>query len=254
MFAIGRTPAFGVALVSLCAGVGVPVCAAQATAITMDTVPVAQPHAVSWSEGLVLLGGTSVLLASDPLVSEETSEHPTVQASDAASVFRVAGDSRFYVGATLATLGTGLATGNDAISRTGRQLAVSGALAAASFGLMKSIMGRSRPDADEGAYDFHPFHGAGSFPSGHSAMAFAMATTLGDASGNPLIRGGLYLFAAGTAWSRVYNQRHWPSDVFFGAALGITSAKLVNGRWKVFGIRSPEFLVGPHEAGLRLEF
>jgi membrane-associated phospholipid phosphatase len=81
-----------------------------------------------------------------------------------------------------------------------------------------------------------------------------MATTLGDAIGNPWVSGSLYLFAAGTAWSRVYDRRHWPSDVFVGAALGIASAKLVNGRWRIFGIRSPEFLVGPGEAGLRLQF
>jgi membrane-associated phospholipid phosphatase len=125
-------------------------------------------------------------------------------------------------------------------------------LAAASFGLLKAVTGRSRPDVGEGAYEFHPFHGAHSFPSGHTTMAFAMAATLGDASGSPWVQGGLYLFAAGTAWSRVYDQRHWPSDVFVGAALGITAAKLVNGRWRWFGLKSPEFLVGPNGAGLRL--
>jgi membrane-associated phospholipid phosphatase len=237
-------------LALLIAARGIPVCAAQ----QLGTVPPPQQHVVSWTEGLLVLSGAAVLLAADPQVSLETTEHPTPQATDAASVFRVAGDSRFFAAVSLGTLGAGWVSGNDAITRTGAQLAVSGALAAATFGVVKFALGRSRPDAGHGAYDLHPFSGAGSFPSGHTATAFAMATTLGDAVGNPWVSGGLYLFAAGTAWSRVYDARHWPSDVFVGAALGITSAKLVNGRWRVFGLQSPKFLVGPNEAGLQLQF
>jgi hypothetical protein len=104
MFPTDRTPTIGAVLVFLYAGASIPTCSAQqlgpsisGAAVTVPPVPVAQPHAVSWSEWLPLLGGTGVLLAADPLVSLETSEHPIPEASDAASVFRVAGDSRFYV-------------------------------------------------------------------------------------------------------------------------------------------------------------
>jgi membrane-associated phospholipid phosphatase len=37
----------------------------------------------------------------------------------------------------------------------------------------------------------------------------------------------------------VYNTEHWASDVVAGAVVGITSAKLVSGRWQVWGIRPP---------------
>jgi len=30
-----------------------------------------------------------------------------------------------------------------------------------------------------------------------------------------------------------------PSDVCLGVALGVTSAEIVNGRWRIFGIRPP---------------
>ena len=269
MLPAGKTPALGAVLAFLIAGSGIPICAAQQLgpslsdrAVTMQpaegsplTPPAAsQAHVVSWWESAIFLGGAGVLLADDPHLSHETTEHPTPEAEDAASVFRVAGDARFYAAVTAGTLGTGLVAGNDAILRTGKQLAVSGALAAASFGMLKFLTGRSRPDVGESAYDFHPLSGGGSFPSGHSAMAFAMATTLGDASGSPWVTGGLYLFAAGTAWSRVYDERHWPSDVFFGAALGVMSAKLVNGRWRVLGLGAPSFLLSPNGAGLQLRF
>jgi membrane-associated phospholipid phosphatase len=223
-------------------------------AALVPTSPAYQPHVVRWWEAGIVVAGAGALLSDDSHVAEEVGEHPTSGAAHAADVFRAGGDGRVYIALSLATLGAGLLTKSPGITRTGGQLAVSGALAAASFGVLKLATGRSRPDAGEGAYQFHPFAGNGSFPSGHSAMAFALATTLGDASHSTWVTAGLYMFAAGTAWSRVYNERHWPSDVFLGAALGVTSAKLVNGRWRIFGLRPPSFLLSPETAGMRISF
>jgi membrane-associated phospholipid phosphatase len=213
-----------------------------------------QPRAVRWWEAVAVLGGVGALLADDSHMLEEVREHPTSGTADLARVFRQAGGFEVYSALMLGTLGTGLLAGNPGLTRTGAQLAASGALAAASFGLLKVVTGRSRPHRALGPYDFHPFSGSGSFPSGHTTIAFALATTLGDASHSTWVTAGLYLFATGTAWSRVYDHRHWPSDVFLGAALGVTSAKLVNGRWKLFGLRSPSFLVSPAGAGLQISF
>jgi membrane-associated phospholipid phosphatase len=213
-----------------------------------------KPHVVRWWEAAAVTGGVAALLADDRHVLHDTREHPTSGADDVASVFREAGDIKVYTALTLGMLGAGLLSNNAGIIRTGAQLAASGALAATSFGLLKVVAGRSRPDAGQGAYDFHPFAGGGSFASGHSALAFALATTLGDASRSTWVTAGLYVIATGTAWSRVYNERHWPSDVFLGAVLGVTSAKLVNGRWRIFGLRSPGFLMTPGGAGLQVSF
>jgi membrane-associated phospholipid phosphatase len=213
-----------------------------------------QPHVVHWWEVAAVTGGVGALFADDSHVFHEVREHPTSGAGDVASVFRQAGDVKVYTALTLGTLGVGLLAKDAGITRTGAQLAASGALAAASFGLLKVATGRTRPDLGQGAYDFHPFAGGGSFPSGHAAMAFALATTLGDASHSTWVTAGLYVIATGTAWSRVYDQRHWPSDVFLGAALGVTSAKLVNGRWRLFGLRSPSFLVSPTGPSLQMSF
>jgi len=57
-----------------------------------------------------------------------------------------------------------------------------------------------------------------SFPSGHSALAFTFATTVGH--NYPKLRIPLYVLAFGTAFSRVYLGRHYPSDVFVGAVIG----------------------------------
>jgi membrane-associated phospholipid phosphatase len=213
-----------------------------------------QPRPVRWWEAAALAGGVGALLADDSNVLGEIREHPTRGAADLAGVFRQAGELKVYSAITLGTLGAGLLAQDPGITRTGAQLAVSGAVAAASFGLLKMAAGRTRPDGAGGAYEFRPFSGSGSFPSGHTAMAFALATTLGDASNSTWVKTGLYLFAAGTAWSRVYDQRHWPSDVLLGAAIGVASAKLVNGGWRIFGLRSPGFLATPRGVGLQIDF
>jgi membrane-associated phospholipid phosphatase len=229
---------------------------ARSSALALPILPRtgSVPHAVRWWEAAAVVGGVGALLADDSHLLEEVRGHPTNPTGDLAVVLRQAGDFKVYSALTLAALGTGLLAGNPAITRTGAQLAASGALAGVSFGLLKVVTGRARPSTGEGAYRFEPFGGDGSFPSGHTTMAFALATTLGDASHHPWVTAGLYTIAAGTAWSRVYDARHWPSDVFLGAAIGITAAKLVNGRWRLFGLKSPSFLVSPQGAGLQLSF
>lgn len=67
-----------------------------------------------------------------------------------------------------------------------------------------------------------------SFPSGHTAQAFASATLFSDyfAQDNPWLKAAAYLTATGVGALRVMNNRHWVPDVVAGAGLGIVSAKL----------------------------
>jgi membrane-associated phospholipid phosphatase len=51
--------------------------------------------------------------------------------------------------------------------------------------------------------------------------------------------------ATAVGWSRINDDSHWLTDVAAGAVLGITSSKLVSGRWRVFGVRPPKVLLGP---------
>lgn len=110
----------------------------------------------------------------------------------------------------------------------------------------KEFVGRARPfqDQDRDGLDFAPFSSQTSFPSGHTAAAFAVATTLGDAAGSTWARAGLYGLATGTAWARLAEEKHWLSDVVAGAALGVLSARVANGRTAVLGLRAPRILRG----------
>lgn len=79
------------------------------------------------------------------------------------------------------------------------------------------------------AHEQRPDHsGFNSFPSGHTANAFAAAEWLRTEYWNrsPWIGIAGYAAAAGTGALRVYNNRHWVSDVVAGAAIGFISTRL----------------------------
>ncbi len=101
--------------------------------------------------------------------------------------------------------------------------------------LLKDTFGRARPFVDTtgpNPNDFQLLRGfhAGdkyrSFPSGHTVAAFAAAAAVSAETSRwwpqgiyvigPVMYGG----AAAVGVSRMYNNRHWASDVILGAAIG----------------------------------
>jgi len=59
-----------------------------------------------------------------------------------------------------------------------------------------------------------------SFPSGHSASAFAFATAVGGEV--PALAAPLRALAAAVAYSRVHTGVHYPGDVVVGSMVGTT--------------------------------
>lgn len=215
-------------------------------------LPVHAPHVVRWWEAASVAGFTALVMTQDEYTTEEMVEHPTDAADHVASVFRRVGQPEIYAALPLGVITAGVVAGDPRITRAGGRLAASVAVSTAAFETLKLVVGRARPDAGEGAWSFSPFSGRGAFPSGHSAVAFALATSLSNELHNGWATAGLYAVATGTAWSRVYNQRHWASDVVLGAALGITTGNVIYGKWRIFGIRPPAFLLEPTGAGLQM--
>jgi len=94
-----------------------------------------------------------------------------------------------------------------------------------SFGIMgvstttvKHLADRPRPD---GSNNY-------SFPSGHTANAFAAAEFLNQEyrDVSPWIGYAGYTVATATGALRLYNNKHWLSDVVAGAGFGIASTKI----------------------------
>ena len=85
------------------------------------------------------------------------------------------------------------------------------------FGL-KSLTKIERPDGSSN----------NSFPSGHTATAFAGAEFLYQEYKDKSIWYGVagYAVATGTGLFRIYNNKHWLTDVAAGAGIGILSTKM----------------------------
>jgi membrane-associated phospholipid phosphatase len=211
-------------------------------------------HVIRWYEVLAAVGATAAISALDEPVMRTVRHHRSNTLGDIATAFRQEGEPWWYAGVSLGTLGVGVITKNADIQRAGGRLVASVALSGIGMEGLKMLVGRSRPNEQVGAFKFHPFttlndsagiEARGSFPSGHTTAAFAVATSLVDDIHSAPVDILLYTFAAGTGFSRVYDNRHWLSDTFFGAVLGITTAKVVGGRWRIFNLKPPGFLVTP---------
>lgn len=83
---------------------------------------------------------------------------------------------------------------------------------------LKSLTKKERPDGSSNS----------SFPSGHTAEAFASAEFLRQEYKDisPWYGFAGYAIATATGALRIYNNKHWLSDVVAGAGIGIASSKL----------------------------
>jgi membrane-associated phospholipid phosphatase len=205
-------------------------------------------HVIQWWEGALAVGALSGLALLDHPVQRYAQDNRTSSGDDVARTFRHFGQPEIYGTVTLSLLGAGLLSGHDELARAGGRLAATLLLAGGATTVAKLALGRPRPSGSLDADGFVPFSGQDAMPSGHTTMAFAMATALADDIRKPWASVGLYTLATGVGWSRINDNRHWVSDVAAGALVGITSAKLVNGRWRVFNLHPPSILIGPHQA------
>ncbi len=90
-------------------------------------------------------------------------------------------------------------------------------LMAGSVYVLKNITKENRPDDS----------GINSFPSGHTATAFAAAEFMHEEfkKSSPLLSYSGYLAASATGALRMFNDKHYLGDVIAGAGLGILTTK-----------------------------
>ncbi len=125
----------------------------------------------------------------------------------------------------LSTYAVGLFTRQNEIRKVGRMLFQSLSYSGITEMGLRMLVERTRPYYEKGQWDFHLFttnNEFQSFPSGHTAVAFAFSTVLAEYFDTYYSRIAFYGLASLTAYARVLNNQHYLSDVFFGALVGIS--------------------------------
>lgn len=196
--------------------------------------PVQLAHGHHWLPTGTVIGVTAGLLAADP------HDAPYFRRTSSFSSFNTAfSGTATAIGIALVPSGMyaiGLLRHDSYAQQTallsGEAVADSGVLAV----VMKDVSRRLRPSdiAPYGNFSDTFFRskptaiGAGSsFPSGHTILAFSVATVVARRYGkrHAWVRWVAYGGAATVGFSRITLQAHFPSDVFLGAALGYSIAR-----------------------------
>lgn len=204
------------------------------------------PTALRWPTVGAVTGVVLVAALFDAPIARRINESPSDGRLHTARQLKRFGEAPAMVGISGGLALTGWVGRRPALVRLGGQTAAALLLETVVVQATKELVGRARPyqDPDRDGFDFAPFSDQTAFPSGHSAAAFAMATTLGDATHSTWARAGFYTLATGTAWARLAEDKHWLSDVLAGAAVGVLSARVANGRTRVLGLQAPRLLRG----------
>jgi membrane-associated phospholipid phosphatase len=101
-----------------------------------------------------------------------------------------------------------------------------------------------------------------SFPSGHTSSAFVSAELLHQEYGQQSVWYSLagYTIATATGYLRIYNNRHWFSDVVMGAGLGMLTTKFTYWayptikKWVNKKDKDVAFLIAPTPYGIALVY
>lgn len=93
--------------------------------------------------------------------------------------------------------------------------------------VLKYSVGRVRPNTTSRTYDFKPFSGNQSFPSGHTTQAFAVASVIAENYDQWWVKTLAYGAAGLVGVARVEQNTHFASDVVAGAILGTVVGRAV---------------------------
>lgn len=153
------------------------------------------------------------------------------------------GDAIFSVdkyaieGATVAIAGVyiyGLVADDNTTRNLGLRLIEAYAFSELSNYVIKILSGRSRPFNNLGNDQFNPIQfdfDNTSFPSGHTAMGFSIGKVMADYSKTIAWKVTWYAFGVLMGTARIYNDRHWLSDVVAGGLLSYFISEFVDNHY-----------------------
>ena len=181
------------------------------------TAPSAAP-AWLWAGGLVL-GAATLDRSVDKLSRNHLQGDSALRAGKAASALPLL----MGIGAGAAAIGMV----GDGYSDTGWTALKAGALALGVNTVTRYAVGRARPEDGMGSGQFDGFRrgaAGSSFPSNHTAIAFALVTPFAQQYDMPWLYGA----AALTGLGRLPGRQHWLSDVVAGGLVGYAIGSMLS--------------------------
>lgn len=167
---------------------------------------------------LELVGAGLLLIPLDKTIVRNIDRTPTGETSDVLTETL----NSFGKELLLAYTGALYITGNDYDKESAKLTSAAVLCAWAIASGMKSVIHRERPYlGKDGSMPSNASLGSrdDSFPSGHSASAFAAATVLSHRY--PKRKWLYYAVATGVGLARIRKSDHYPSDVLVGAGIGV---------------------------------
>ncbi len=180
-----------------------------------------------WRDVSLYTAGVGVVMLFDKPVYEEVQRNRTESIDDFASAVQDLGSypsfgimGAFYAAGALLENERARSVAMDAFASS---LVSAGVITTT----LKVAAGRSRPNEEKGAYQFKPFGGDHSFPSGHTTQAFSLASVIAEHYDDRWIDITSYGIAILVGLARIEQEAHFPSDVAAGAVIGTLVGKAI---------------------------
>lgn len=175
--------------------------------------------------GAKVIGTTLLIMNFDEDIKKFANKNESDILNTLSPVFRKFGE--FYPPIIL--FSTGYIFNNEKSVKTGIYSAEASLLGLGITFIGKNIFSRARPYTEEGAdsWSNERFNkDYSSFPSGHSTVSFATAAVIAEMyKDTDYVPELSYFLATLAALSRIYDDKHWTSDVILGSCIGYFSGK-----------------------------
>jgi membrane-associated phospholipid phosphatase len=192
-------------------------------------VAVVDPDGALWGT-LATAAALGLTYTSDDRIRDKLAGIHGSRLDKAADAGSFIGNPFLHLGVAAAVYGGGILADSPKHKELGEMLGEAVLLADGVTIVLKEATGRARPLTGADKDRFRPLQfktDYDSFPSMHTASSFAMASVMAATSEN-WTTGALYYAAAGfVGFSRLYQNKHWASDVVLGAALGELCGRVV---------------------------
>lgn len=141
------------------------------------------------------------------------------------------GSPQYIFIATTGVYAVGLFTKNEKLRRAGVLFVSSTASSGLLQQVLKTVVGRARPESDLGKDTFDPFSSSRrfhSFPSGHAITAFTAAYAVGKQFKSPWAKAGIYTIGAIPGVSRLWDGQHWLSDFVVSIVISVATVESID--------------------------